>query len=172
MKIENLQQLFIQGLQYAYDAEKQLTEALPKLASAASTPQLREAFQQHLEQTKEHVGRAEEIFKRMEQQPQTQPNAVVAQMRQEADQMIQNTDQSPVRDAALIVAGNQVEHYEMAAYGSLRNFAELLGKQDITQILQKTLDEEKQADALLTQIGENTVNKAAAQGSAAAATSA
>ena len=169
MKIQNVEQLFIQGLSYVYDAEKQLTEALPKMVEAASTPQLKEAFQQHLEETKEHVGRAEEIFKRMGQQPQTQPNRVLAQMRQEADQMIQNTNKSPIRDAALIVAGNQVEHYEMAAYGSLRTFAQLLGQEDVANILDKTLEEEKKADAKLTEVGTSQVNVQAMHASAAAA---
>lgn len=158
MKLENIEQLFIHGLKYVYDAEKQLTQALPKLAQASSAPELRQAFEKHLDETKEHVGRAEEVFKRMGQQPETLPNAVLEQMRTEADQMIANTDKSALRDAALIVAGNQVEHYEMAAYGSLRTFAQLLGNEDVVQILQLTLDDEKKADAKLTQIGEETVN--------------
>jgi ferritin-like metal-binding protein YciE len=167
MKLENIEQLFVHGLRYVYDAEKQLTQALPKLAKACSTPQLREAFEKHLEETKEHVGRAEEIFKRLGQQPDTMPNALLEQMRAEADQMIANTDESPLRDAALIVAGNQVEHYEMAAYGSLRSFAQLLGKQDIAKILEMTLEDEKKADAKLTQIGEETVNPQAVHAEAA-----
>ena len=168
MKIQNVNELFSQGLQYVYDAEKQLTEALPTMAQACSSPQLRQAFEQHLQETKEHVKRLEEIFKKMDQQPQTQPNSVLKQMRQEADQMIQNTDKSPIRDAALIVAGNQVEHYEMAAYGSLGSFAKLLGKQDIADTLQKTLQEEKKADAKLTEIGETQVNVQALHAGAAA----
>lgn len=158
MKINTVDQLFLQGLQYVYDAEKQHTEALPKMAEACSTPQLREAFQQHLDETKEHVGRVEEIFKRLGQQPETKPNAVLQQMRQEADQMIANTEKSEIRDAALIVAGNQVEHYEMAAYGSLKSFAKLLGHSEIASILEMTLEEEKKADANLTQIGEEQIN--------------
>ncbi len=158
MKLQSVDDLFVHGLTYLYDAEKQLTEALPKLAEAAENPQLRQAFEQHLSETKEHVGRSEEIFKRLNKQPQANANAVLKQMRQEADQMIQNTDKGPVRDAALIVAGNQVEHFEMASWGSLRTFAKLLGKEDIANIIQKTLDEEKQADAKLTQIGEQQVN--------------
>lgn len=158
MKVQSVDDLFMHGLTYLYDAEKQLTEALPKLAEAADNPQLRQAFEQHLSETKEHVARSEEIFKRMNKQPQANPNAVLKQMRQEAEQMIQNTDKGPVRDAALIVAGNQVEHFEMASWGSMRNFAKLLGKNDVANIIQKTLDEEKQADAKLTEIGEQQVN--------------
>ena len=169
MKIQSVQDLFVNGLQYVYDAEKQLTEALPELAHACSSPELREAFEQHLLETKEHVGRCEEIFKRLEIQPETKPNSVLKQMHTEAEQMIQNTDKSEIRDAALIVAGNQVEHYEMAAYGSLRTFAQLLGHDDLVGILQKTLEEEKKADAKLTEIGESQVNIQALHKSAAAA---
>ena len=168
MKIDNLEQLFLHGLKYVYDAEQQLTEALPKLVQASSSPELRQAFEQHLQETKEHVARAQQIFKQCGQQPESNPNAILKQMSQEVEQMIQNTDEGPVRDAALIVAGNQAEHYEMAAYGSLKNFAELLGKQEAVQILQKTLDEEKKADALLTKIGESSVNQQALHKSAAA----
>lgn len=168
MKIETIEQLFVNGLSYVYDAEKQLLQALPKLAQAASTPELREAFETHLAETKEHVGRAEEIFKMLGKQPETKPNAVLEQMRTEADQMITNTDKSPLRDAALIVAGNQVEHYEMAAYGSLRTFAQLLGKQDVASILQMTLQDEKKADAKLTEIGEESVNPKAVHAESAA----
>jgi ferritin-like metal-binding protein YciE len=158
MKIKSVQDLFLNGLTYVYDAEKQLTQAIPELAQAAYTPQLREVFEQHLQETKEHVGRCEEIFKRLGVQPQTQPNALVEQMRQEARQMIQGIEQPELRDAALIVAGNQVEHYEISAYGSLRTFAQLLGHEDIVNILQKTLDEEKKADARLTQVADTQVN--------------
>jgi len=170
MKLQSVEDLFLQGLQYLYDAEKQLTQALPKMSQAASTPELKQAFEHHLQETKEHVGRAEEIFKQFGKQPEAKPNSVLKQMSQEAEQMIQNTDQSPVRDAALIVAGNQVEHFEIASYGSLRTFAELLGKQNVVAIIDKTLQEEKQADKKLTEIGEQNVNQKAMQrGTAASA---
>ena len=162
-QIQSFQDLFLNGLQYVYDAEKQLTEALPKLVQAAQTPELKQAFEQHLQETQEHARRAEQIFSALGQQPQTKPNNVVQAMRQEAEKMIQNIQDPQLRDAALIVAGNQVEHYEMAAYGSLRNFAELMGNQQCVQSLQQTLEEEKKADAKLTQIGESQVNRQAAQ---------
>ena len=169
MPVQTIDDLFLTGLQYAYDAEKQLTEALPKMARASTTPQLREAFEKHLKETEEHVRRAEQIFKALCMTPESQPNHVVEAMRKEADQMIQNLEASPLRDAALIVAGNQVEHYEMAAYGSLRNFAELMGQQECIQLLKQTLEEEKKADAKLTEIGESHVNKLVAQRTAATA---
>lgn len=171
MKIQSVQDLFLNGLQYVYDAEKQMLHALPELAEAACSPELRQAFEQHLQDTKEHVGRAEEIFKRIGEQPRIKPNGVLEQMREEAREMMQNTEKCEIRDAALIIAGNQVEHYEMAVYGSLRTFAELLGYEDIADILQKTLDEEKKADARLSQIGESQVNIQALHKSAMAAVS-
>lgn len=158
MNINSVEDLFLNALQYVYDAEKQLTQAIPEFAQAACAPQLRGVFEQHLQETKEHVGRCEQIFKRLGAQPKTQPNAVLEQMRQEAREMIERIDQSEIRDAALIVAGNQVEHYEISAYGSLRTFAQLLGHEDIVNILQKTLDEEKRADAKLTEVADTQVN--------------
>ncbi len=163
MKLQSVEDLFLEGLQYSYDAEQQLTQALPKMAQASSTPQLREAFEQHLLETKQQVGRAEQIFQIFGKQPQGKPNSVLQAMNKEVENMIQNTDQNPIRDAALIVAGNQVEHFEMASWGSLRTYAELLGQQEAVNLIQKTLDEEKQADAKLTALGENQVNQQALQ---------
>ena len=162
MQVQSFEDLFIVGLQYAYDAEKKLTQALPKMAQASSTPQLREAFEKHLKETQEHASRAEQIFKALGKQPETKNNNVVQAMTQEAEGMMQMMQSSPLRDAALIVAGNQVEHYEMAAYGSLVNFAQLLNQPQCVQLLQQTLEEEKKADAKLTEIGESQVNKQAA----------
>lgn len=169
MQTQTLEDLFVTGLQYVYDAENQLVEALPKMAQASTTPELRQAFEQHLKETQEHARRAEQIFSAIGKSPERKPNTVVQAMRQEADKMIQNTPTSPIRDAALIVAGNQVEHYEMAAYGSLVNFAQLLGKQDAVKLLQQTLEEEKKADSKLTQVGESQVNKLAANQAASSA---
>jgi len=168
MKLQTVEDLFLQGLQYSYDAEKQLTETLPKMAEASSAPELKQAFEKHLAETREQVRRAEEIFRMLGKRPEMKPNLIVQQMRQETEQMISQTDQSPIRDAALIVAGNQVEHFEIAVYGSLRNYAQLLGKNDILPILEKTLQEEKQADAKLTEVGEQRVNIQAIHASAAA----
>jgi ferritin-like metal-binding protein YciE len=168
MKIQSVEDLFVNGLQYIYEAEQQLTQALPELAQAASAPQLREAFEQHLQETKEHVRRVEDVFKSIGLQPEGRPNLVLEQIRQEARQMIENIDKSELRDAALIIAGNQVEHYEMAMYGSLRTFAQLLGYEDAVGSLQKILDEEKKADAKLTAVGESQINIQALHKSAAA----
>ena len=169
MNIQTLEDLYINGLQFVYDAEMQLTEALPKMADAASAPELKQAFQKHLQETREHVSRAEQLFEHSGRKPERNPNSVVKQMAQEAEEMISNIDAGALRDAALIVAGNQVEHYEMACYGSLRNFAQVLGKTKCVQVLEQTLQEEKKADATLTQVGESTVNRNAASGKVASA---
>lgn len=169
MQIQSLEDLLVNGLQYVYDAEKQLTQNLPKMAQASSTPQLRQAFEQHLKETQEHVQQVEQAFRTLGKQAETKPNNVLQAMGQEVEKMIGMTEASPVRDAALIVAGNQVEHYEMSAYGSLENFAQLLGKQDLAQVFRQILEQEKKADALLTQIGESQVNPQAAGRSASSA---
>lgn len=168
MKLQTVDELFLTGLQYAYDAEKQLTEALPRMAEVSSTPELKQAFEKHLDETKQHVARAEQIFKACDKQPEAKSNIVLKQMVEEAQKMISSTDKGPIRDAALIVAGNQVEHFEMANYGSLRNFAQLLNKADVVSLLEMTLQDEKQADALLTKIGEQHVNVEAMHKGAAA----
>jgi ferritin-like metal-binding protein YciE len=169
MKLRTPEDLYLHGLEFIYDAEQQLTEALPAMAEASSSPQLRSAFERHLAETKEHVGRAQELFKRLGKQPEGRPNKILKQMREEADEIIQNTEPSPMRDAALIIAGNQVEHFEIACYGSLRALARLLGKDDEVCLLEKTLEEEKKADAKLTEVGEQYVNIQAIHRSAAAA---
>ncbi len=162
-KINTFDELFQNGLEYIYDAEKQLTQALPKMAQAASSPQLKQAFEQHLKETQTQLQRLDQVFSKLGITKAGKTNQVLQAMTQEAEQMIQNTDASPLRDAALIVAGNQVEHYEMGSYGSLRTFAELLGHREIIPLLEETLQEEKKADQKLTQIAESDVNQQAVQ---------
>jgi ferritin-like metal-binding protein YciE len=162
-KVETFEDLFQTGLEYIYDAEKQLTQALPKMAQASTSPQLRQAFEQHLKETQQHVQRLEQVFSLLGIKSSAKNNVVLQAMTHEAEQMIQHTDATPLRDAALIVAGNQVEHFEMGSYGSLRTFAELLGRNDIVPILEETLKEEKAADQKLTEVGEQQVNREAVQ---------
>lgn len=162
MKLNSLEDLFINALPYVYDAEKQLTEGMPKLATAATIPELREAFEHRAKESDEHVRRIEQIFTKLGKKPEAKTNTVVQAMRQEADNMMRNIDASPLRDAALVVAANQLEHYEIAAYGSIRKFAQLLGRQDVAGLLEQTLNEEKKADAKVTEIGEKYVNTQAA----------
>jgi ferritin-like metal-binding protein YciE len=169
MKLRTPEDLFLHALESIYDAEQQLTEALPTMAEASSSPQLRSTFEQHLADTREHVGRAQELFKRFGKRPEGKTNKILMQMREQTEEIIQNTEPSPIRDAALIVAGNQLEHFEIACYGSLRALARLLGKDDEAYIIEKTLDEEKKANAKLTEVGEQYVNLQAVHRSAAAA---
>ncbi len=157
-RIDSFDALFQNGLEYVYDAEKQLALALPKMAQAASSPQLREAFEKHLQETQTHAQRLETVFSKLGLEKTGKPNSVVFAMTEEADKMIKNSEPSPLRDAALIVAGTQVEHYEITSYGSLLNYAELLGHKEITLLFAETITEEKQADQKLTEIGESEVN--------------
>ena len=168
MKIRNIEDLLQIGLQYMYDAELQLTEILPKMAQATCTPQLRQAFDHHLAETREHIARIVEIFKKLGQHPEARPNAILTQITHAAETLMLEIEECPIRDAALIVAGNQIEHFEIASYGSLRTFAQLLGKEEIVDILDKTLHEEKQADTCLTEIAQQQVNLEALHMSAAA----
>src|SRR3569833_738814 len=127
MVIDNIEDLFLVELQHVYAAEKQLAEALPELAQAACTPQLRQVFDQQLAETREHTARIEEIFKQLGEQPVAKPNLVLTQMRQQAEELRASIDKSPLLDAALIVIGNQIEHFVIASYGSLRTFVCLFG---------------------------------------------
>ena len=159
MKIETLQDLFIDELRDLYDAEKQLVKALPKMASAASSSQLRTAFESHLRETEAQVTRLERVFETLGEKPTGQSCDAMKGLIKEGDKMASNVDESPLRDAGLIGAANRVEHYEMAAYGTARTFAEMLGYTDAAQLLEQTLQEEKQADRKLTEIAEQLVNE-------------
>jgi ferritin-like metal-binding protein YciE len=159
MKIETLQDLFIDELRDLYDAEKQLVKALPKMANAASSSQLRTAFESHLRETEAQVTRLERVFETLGEKPTGQSCDAMKGLIKEGDKMASNVDESPLRDAGLIGAANRVEHYEMAAYGTARTFAEMLGYMDAAQLLEQTLQEEKQADRKLTEIAEQLVNE-------------
>jgi len=165
MKITNLRELFENGLKYAYDCEQKLAEkGIPSMIEAASSPELRNALQQHLQETTNHVKRIEKVFSIIGIEAETENNDIIDEITDVADKMVDATEEgSPLRDAALIVGGNLVEHYEMAAYGSLASFAKQLGFNDAAQLLVQTLNEEKAADAKLTQIGQTSVNRKASQ---------
>jgi len=164
MTIDNFRTLFETGLRYAYDCEQKLVKkGLPTMIEAASSQELKSALQQHLEETRTHVTRLEQVFSSVGFEPETEDNDVIDEMMSEAKDMADDIDEPTLRDAALIVSGNQVEHYEMAAYGSLVAFAQQLGLQQAVSLLEKTLNEEKNADAKLSQIGESTVNPKAAR---------
>lgn len=165
MKIKSFQGLFETGLRYIYDCEQKLVEkGIPSMIDAANSTELRSALEQHLEETRTHVTRLERVFKVIGTEAKTEGNDIVDEIIDAAKDMVGATeDDTPLRDAVLIVSGNQVEHYEMAVYGSLVSFARQLGIPEAAGLLEQTLKEEKAADAKLTQIGETVVNPQAAQ---------
>jgi ferritin-like metal-binding protein YciE len=167
-KIKNLRELFEIELQYAYDGEKKLVEkGLPSMIESASSPELRAALEHHLGETRGHVARLERLFSAAGLKPDTKSNEILDDIVKAAKDSTAHIEDSPLRDAALIVNGNQVEHYEIALYGSLISFARNLGLSEATSLLEQTLAEEKAADAKLTQIGETSMNLKASRHQAA-----
>ena len=151
MAAENLHELFIEELKDIYDAEKQLTKALPKMAKACDSPDLRAAFEEHLEITRMQVERLEEVFKSLGMAARGKTCEGMKGLIEEGQKHIQELEQGATLDAALIASAQKVEHYEIATYGTLATFAEIMGHQDAKDLLGQTLDEEKEADEKLTQ---------------------
>ena len=160
MKVESIEDLFLDELKDLYSAEKQITKALPKLVKAASTQELSAAFDSHLQETKGHVERLEEIFQKLGKKGTGKTCEGMKGVLEEGSEVVQEIEKGPIRDAGLIAAAQRVEHYEIAGYGSVRSFAELLGKTDIVELLEQTLDEEKAADEKLTKISESVNQEA------------
>jgi ferritin-like metal-binding protein YciE len=159
----SLQELYIDELRDLYNAETQLVKALPKMAKAASNDQLREAFQEHLRETTEHVSRLEQIFEKLGEKPTGKKCLGMEGLVKEGSETMKEDYSDEVKDAAIIGAAQRVEHYEMAGYGTVRAFAELLGETEHVSLLEQTLEEEKQADEKLTQLAEE-INPKAAEG--------
>ena len=155
---DDLNDLFVQQIEDLYDAENRLVEALPKMRDAAHSPQLKAAFEQHWEETRHHAQRLNNIFRQLGRDPQRETCAAMKGLIKEGQDMINATGDPTVKDAALIAAGQRVEHYEMAGYGTVRALAQRLGLVDVASLLQKTLDEEDAANTLLTQIADTSVN--------------
>jgi ferritin-like metal-binding protein YciE len=161
-KVKSLRELFEIELYYAYDCEQKLVEkGLPAMIEAASSPQLQTALKQHLEETRNQVRRLEKVFGSIGIEPETKDNDVLDELMNAAEDSVSNIDKSPLRDAALIVNGNMVEHFEIATYGTLAAFARNLGLQNVVSLLEQTLEEEKKADAKLTQLAESMNQQAA-----------
>ena len=154
-----LREFFIDQLEDIYWAEKKLVKTLPKLEEAATTEQLKNAFRNHLEQTKEHVRRVESVFSMIGEEADTTKCQAMAGIVDEGSDIIDETEENTAqRDVGLIFAGQKAEHYEIATYGGLITLAKVLGYNDVASTLHQTLEEEKEADELLTQIAENNVN--------------
>jgi ferritin-like metal-binding protein YciE len=159
--LDSLQSLFLDELKDVYHAEKQLVRALPRLAKAASSPQLRDAFTQHLRETEGQVQRLERVFKELGQTPRAKKCEGMAGLVEEGKKILEEDGEPAVIDAALIAAGQRVEHYEIAAYGCLRTYAQLLGLSKAAELLQQSLDEEEAADEKLNALAEGGINQAA-----------
>lgn len=152
MQHEALRDLYIDELRDIYSAENQLVKALPKMAKAATSDELRSGFEEHLEQTRGHVSRLEQIFEDLDEKPSGKKCAGMEGLVKEGGEMIKNEFEGDVKDAGLIGAAQRVEHYEIAAYGTVRAFAELLGDRNAVDLLSQTLEEEKETDKKLTQL--------------------
>jgi ferritin-like metal-binding protein YciE len=158
MKLNTLKQLYIEELRDLYSAENQLLKALPKMAKGASSEELKLAFENHLDQTKVHVERLEEIFERLNETPKGKTCQAMKGLVEEGSEILGEDGEESVRDAGIIAAAQKVEHYEIASYGTVRTFAQLLGEDEAAELLQETLDEEGEADKLLTQLAQEIVN--------------
>jgi ferritin-like metal-binding protein YciE len=159
MKLGNLKQLYISELRDLYNAENQLLKALPKMAKGASSDELKEAFKEHLEQTKGHVERLEQIFQQqLDESPKGKTCQGMKGLIEEGSEILKEDGEDSVLDAGIIIAAQKVEHYEIASYGSVRTLANLLGNDESASLLQSTLDEESQANERLNELAEGIVN--------------
>jgi ferritin-like metal-binding protein YciE len=152
-----LEKLFVDEVKDIYWAEKALLKALPKMAKNATSPELKEALTNHLEETQGHVERLEQVFASMDVKPQAKKCEAMAGLIKEGGEIMEETDKGVMRDAGIISAGQKVEHYEIATYGTLRAFAMKLGFTEAAGLLEATLEEEKAADAKLTEVTESAI---------------
>jgi ferritin-like metal-binding protein YciE len=158
MQIDTLRKLCADELRELYSAEKQLEAAFPNLIQAASSSELREAFKMHHEQTRRHLERLKEIFVNINEKAEGSKNKGMEGIIKELEELIGRTSDPEVLDAGLIAAAQKVEHYEIASYGTVRTYSELLGDHHASDLLQQTLDEEKETDLKLTSLAENEIN--------------
>ena len=167
MEHQALKELYIDELKDIYNAENQLVKALPKMAKAANSEELRTGFEEHLEQTRGHVQRLEQIFKELGEKPSGKKCKGMEGLVAEGQEMMGEDFEDDVMDAALISAAQRVEHYEIAAYGTVRTYAELLGEDTAVQLLEQTLEEEKETDQKLTDMASEINVRAMGEGSEA-----
>ena len=166
MKIDSLQDLYVDQIRDLYDAENQLVKALPKMAEASTSEELRQGFEEHLQQTRNHVQRLEQIFERLGEKPKGKKCKGMEGIVKEGSEALDEDMQEDTKDAAIIGAAQRVEHYEIASYGTARTHADLLGREEDARLLEETLEEEKETDEKLTQLAEN-INVQARQGNTA-----
>ncbi|MBA3445461.1 MAG: ferritin-like domain-containing protein [Gemmatimonadales bacterium] len=166
MSLDSLEKLFLEELKDVYNAEKQILRALPKMAKAAESPELEKAFTQHLKETQGQVQRLERVFKELGQAARGKKCKGMEGLLEEGKDVLEEDGEPAVIDAALIASAQRVEHYEIAAYGCLRTYANLLGYSEAERLLSQNLQEEEAADKKLTQLGEGGINEAAARAGA------
>jgi len=162
MQNSSLKELYVEELRDIYDAENQLVKALPEMAKAATSEELRSGFEEHLKQTKEHVRRVEQVLNELGEKAKGKKCKGMQGLIAEGKEIMEEDFEDEVMDAALISAAQRVEHYEIAAYGTVRTYAEILGEQNAVSLLEKTLEEEKETDEKLTELAEN-INVEAAE---------
>jgi ferritin-like metal-binding protein YciE len=158
VKLDSLQKLYVEELRDLYSAENQILKALPKMAKAASASELQAAFKEHLEQTKGQVQRLEQIFETLGKSPKGKTCKAMEGLVAEGEELMGEDADPEVLDAGLIAAAQRVEHYEIAGYGTVRTYAQLLGDEEAAGLLQETLDEEGQTDQKLSQLAESLIN--------------
>ena len=161
MKLDTLRKLYVEELRDLYSAENQIVKALPKMVKASSSPELRDAFRTHLEETKGHVARLTRIFEQLETSPKGKTCKAMEGLIEEGAELLKEKTEPEVLDAGLISAAQRVEHYEMAGYGTVRTYARLLGETEAEQLLQETLQEEGNADKKLTELADQVINQEA-----------
>lgn len=164
MSADNLREALVEEIRDLYNAEKQLVKALPKMAKGASSDELREAFESHLDETEGQVTRLERVFELLDEKPRGKHCAGMAGIVEEGSEKLQEDLEDSVLDAVLIASAQKVEHYEIGAYGTAIAWAEALELGDVAQMLRETLDEEKAADEKLTALAEAGINEAATAG--------
>ena len=167
MKMQSIDDLLYTGMTYVLDFEQRIAKEADKMAQASTDPEVKDFFQKSSTQGQKYADRLETAFGKIGAKPDTNKNHVAVAMIDEVENMISNTDATPVRDAALITAANQQQLYRVASYGSLRSYAKLIGKEDAVADLQQNLDECKAGDEKITAIGVKNVNPKAAQPTAA-----
>lgn len=163
MQIETMQELYVDVLKDLYDAEQQILKALPKMTRAASSRELKAGFEEHLKQTQIHVERLDQVFEQMGETGKRKKCKAIEGLLEEGKELMEFVSDAEVLDAGLIAAAQKVEHYEIASYGCARTYAQLLDLNDASELLQETLDEEKQTDQRLTELAVTQINLEAAE---------
>ena len=161
MKSKELDALFLEALKDIYYAERKILRALPKMMRAAQSPQLKQAFQQHKDETEGHKERLDQVFEMIGRRPQGKTCPAIDGILEEGEEVMDTFKGTPALDAGLVAAAQAVEHYEMARYGTLCSWAKVLGMDEAVQVLTQTLEEEKRTDETLTQLAESEINQTA-----------